>query len=134
MKNGAILANAGHFNVELDLSALRSLAASARGVRPGLDEYTLEDGRRIHLLADGRVVNLTVAEGQPAAVLDVGFASHALAAEHVVARGHELDRHVYGLPAEIDREVARLELLTHGIAIDTLTEAQGRYLSSWDQS
>jgi adenosylhomocysteinase len=104
-----------------------------RSVRPGVDEYTLEGGRRIYLLADGRVVNLTVAEGQPAAVLDMSLASHALAAEHVVVRAHELERHVYGVPDEIDREVARLKLLTYGIAIDTLTEEQSRYLSSWDQ-
>ena len=134
MKAGAILANAGHFNVELELSALRSLAVSVRTVRPNVGEYTLEGGRRIYLLAEGRLVNLVAAEGHPAAVLDISLASHALAAEHVVARAHELGRHVYEVPGAIDREVARLKLETLGIAIDTLTEEQRRYLSSWDQA
>ena len=127
-----MLANAGHFNVELDLSALRELAVSARSVRPNVDEYTLEGGRRVYLLAEGRVVNLAAAEGNPAAVMDVSSASQALAAEYIVANAHELERHVYDIPNEIDREVARLKLETLGIAIDTLTEEQERYLSSWD--
>lgn len=132
MKDGAILANAGHFNVELALSALRALAVSVRTVRPNVDEYVLEGGRRIYLLAEGRIVNLAAAEGHPAAVMDMSFANHALAAEHVVANAHELDRHVYDVPGAIDREVARLKLETLGIAIDTLTQEQRRYLSSWD--
>jgi adenosylhomocysteinase len=132
MKDGAVLANAGHFNVELELSALRELAVSVRTVRPHVDEYTLDGGRRIYLLAEGRVVNLAAADGNPASVMDVSFASHALAAEHIVANAHELERHVYDLPGELDREVARLKLGTLGLAIDTLTEEQERYLSSWD--
>jgi adenosylhomocysteinase len=132
MQDGTILANAGHFNVELDLSALRSLAASVRSVRPGVDEYTLEGGRRIYLLADGRVVNLTVAEGQPAAVLDMSLASHALAAEHVVVRAHELERHVYGVPDEIDREVARLKLESMGVTIEPMTPEQKAYSESYE--
>jgi adenosylhomocysteinase len=134
MKDGAILANAGHFNVELDLSALRGLAVAVRGIRANVDEYTLESGRRVYVLAEGRVVNLAAAEGNPAAVMDVSFASQAFAAEHIVANAHDLERRVYDLPAEIDREVARLKLEALGIAIDTLTEEQERYLSSWDQS
>lgn len=132
MKDGAVLANAGHFNVELDLSALRELAVSVRSIRPNVDEYTLEGGRRVYLLAEGRVVNLAAAEGNPAAVLDVSFAGQALAAEYLVANAHGLERHVYDVPDEIDREVARLKLESLGIAIDLLTEEQERYLSSWD--
>lgn len=132
MKDGVILANAGHFNVELDLSALRGLAVSVRSVRPNVDEYTLDGNRRVYLLAEGRVVNLAAGEGNPAAVLDVSFASQALAAEHLVSNAHELERRVYDLPGELDREVARLKLASLGIAVDTLTEEQERYLSSWD--
>lgn len=132
LKDGVILANAGYFNVELDLSALRELAVSVDTVRPNVAEYRLEGGRRLYLLAEGRVVNLAAGEGNPAAVLDVSFANQALAAEHLVANAHELERRVYGVPDEIDREVARLKLETLGIAVDTLTEEQERYLSSWD--
>jgi len=132
LKDGVILANAGHFNVELDLSALRELAVSVDTVRPNVAEYRLEGGRRLYLLAEGRVVNLAAGEGNPAAVLDVSFANQALAAEHLVANAHELERRVYDIPDEIDREVARLKLETLGIAVDTLTEEQERYLSSWD--
>jgi adenosylhomocysteinase len=134
LKDGAVLANAGHFNVELDLSALRELAVSVRTVRPNLEEYTLDGGRRISLLAEGRVVNLAAAEGRPAAVVDLSLAVQALAAEQIVASAHSLERHVYPVPKEIDREIARLKLETMGIGIDTLTEEQERYLSSWDQA
>lgn len=132
MKDGAILANAGHFNVELDLSALRDLAVSVRTVREDVDEYTLAEGRRVVLLAEGRVVNFAGADAAPAAVLDVSLAAQALAAERLVANAHELERRVYELPNELDREVARLKLESLGIAIDTLTQEQERYLSSWD--
>lgn len=132
IKDGAVLANAGHFNVELDLSALRALALSVRSVRRNVDEYTLEGGRRIYLLAEGRVVNVVAADGQPAAAMDLSFANHALAAEFIVANAHRLERRVYDVPGAIDREVARLKLETLGVTIDTLTEEQERYLSSWD--
>ena len=133
LKDGAILANAGHFNVELDLAALRAMAVSVRETRPNVQEYTLADGRRICVLAEGRLVNLAAAEGHPAAVMDMSFANQALSAEYVVANAAELDRHVYDVPEGIDREIARLKLETLGVRIDRLTEEQQRYLSSWDE-
>jgi adenosylhomocysteinase len=133
LKDGAILANAGHFNVEIELPALRSLAASTRTVRPGVEEYALEDGRRVYLLGEGRLVNLAAAEGHPAAVMDMSFANQALSAEHIVRHAGELERHVYDVPAEIDAEIARLKLATMGVEIDVLTDEQRRYLSSWDE-
>lgn len=133
LKDGAILANAGHFNVEIELPALRAAAVSEREVRPNVEEFLLADGRRIYLIAEGRLVNLAAAEGHPAAVMDMSFANQALSAEYVVANAGELDRHVYDVPGEIDREIARLKLETMGVGIDTLTEEQERYLSSWDE-
>ena len=129
MKDGAILANAGHFDVEIDKSALEELTDSTREVRPLVAEHLLADGRRLHLLAEGRVVNLASAEGHPAAVMDVGFATQALAVERIVRGG--LEPGVHGVPDEIDREVARLELDALGVRIDSLTEAQAEYLHSW---
>ena len=133
LRDGAILANAGHFNVELELPALKAMAVSAREARPNVVEFALESGRRVYVLAEGRLVNLAAAEGHPAAVMDMSFANQALSAEHVVANAAELERHVYDVPSEIDREIARLKLETLGIRIDTLTEEQKRYLSSWDE-
>jgi adenosylhomocysteinase len=133
MKDGALLANTGHFNVEIDIQALRHLAASRREARPLVDEFTLADGRRLYLLADGRLVNLSAAEGHPAAVMDMSFANQALSAEYAVEHAGELERRVYVVPAHIDREIARLKLETMGVEIDTLTEEQERYLSSWDE-
>jgi adenosylhomocysteinase len=133
MRDGALLANAGHFNVEIEIPALRAAAVSSREVRPNVVEFTLPDGRRLYLLAEGRLVNLAAAEGHPAAVMDMSFANQALAAEHVVHEHATLERHVYGVPDGIDREIARLKLETMGIAIDRLTEEQERYLSSWDE-
>jgi len=133
LKDGAVLANAGHFNVEIELPALRAAAVSEREVRPNVTEFVFADGRRVYLLAEGRLVNLAAAEGHPAAVMDMSFANQALAAEYVVANAGELERHVYDVPDEIDREIARLKLETMGVAIDTLTEEQERYLSSWDE-
>ena len=129
MKDGAILANAGHFDVEIDREALGELTESTREVRPLVAEHRLADGRRLHLLAEGRVVNLASAEGHPAAVMDVGFATQALAVERIV-RG-DLEPGVHGVPDEIDREVARLELDALGVRIDALTESQAEYLHSW---
>jgi adenosylhomocysteinase len=133
MKDGAILANTGHFNVEIDISALRSAAVEARSARNFVEEFTLADGRRIYLLADGRLVNLSAAEGHPAAVMDMSFANQALSAEFAIAHAGELERRVYEVPDEIDREIARLKLETMGLAIDALTEEQERYLASWDE-
>jgi adenosylhomocysteinase len=133
MKDGAILANTGHFNVEIEIPALRDLAVETREARHLVDEYTLSDGRRLYLIADGRLVNLAAAEGHPAIVMDMSFANQALAAEWVVANGASLERKVYDVPKEIDEEIARLKLATMGIEIDTLTDEQARYLESWDE-
>jgi adenosylhomocysteinase len=133
MKDGAILANTGHFNVEIDIPGLRELASSSRPARPNVEEFALADGRRLYLVADGRLVNLSAAEGHPAAVMDMSFANQALAAEYLAGHGESLERHVYDVPQEIDREIARLKLETMGIEIDRLTEEQARYLASWDE-
>lgn len=131
MKDGAVIANAGHFDVELDLAALRELAPNARRIRPALDEHALPNGRRIYLVAEGRLANLAAAEGHPAAVMDLSFADQALSAEHVLANGRELPIAVHPVPQAIDREVARLKLRALGVEIDALTAAQREYLASW---
>jgi adenosylhomocysteinase len=133
MKDGAILANTGHFNVEIEIPALRSLAAESRTAREFVEEFELEDGRRLYLIADGRLVNLAAAEGHPAAVMDMSFANQALSCEYVVDNAADLERRVYPVPAEIDEMIARLKLETMGISIDTLTEEQAKYLASWDE-
>ncbi|HVM70047.1 MAG TPA: adenosylhomocysteinase [Gaiellaceae bacterium] len=133
MKDGAILCNTGHFNVEIEIGALRSLASSARDAREFVEEFTLADGRRLYLIADGRLVNLAAAEGHPAIVMDMSFANQALSAEYVVQHAAELERKVYVVPKEIDEEIARLKLATMGISIDELTEEQAKYLASWDE-
>jgi adenosylhomocysteinase len=134
MKDGAMLANSGHFDVEIDKGALRDLATGGvRRLREYVDEHTLADGRRIHLLGEGRLVNLAAAEGHPAAVMDMSFANQALAAEWVVAHHAELEPKVYPVPKEIDEDVARLKLRAMGVEIDTLTEAQDAYLHSWQE-
>jgi len=133
MKDGAILANSGHFNSEINLKALDALASGVRQVRPSVQEYKLRDGRRLHLLGEGRLINLAAAEGHPAAVMDMSFANQALCAEYVAANATKLERRVYDVPDDIDKEVARLKLKAMGIAIDTLSEEQERYLSSWEE-
>jgi adenosylhomocysteinase len=133
MKDGAILANTGHFNVEIDIPALRSLAVETREAREFVEEFTLPSGTRIYLLADGRLVNLSAAEGHPAQVMDMSFANQALSVEWAVANAAALERKVYRVPEEIDREIARLKLETMNVDIDRLTEEQERYLASWDQ-
>jgi adenosylhomocysteinase len=133
MKDGAILANTGHFNVEIEIPALAAMAAEIRTARPMVEQYTMPDGRRLFLLADGRLVNLAAAEGHPAAVMDMSFANQALAAEHVVKQRGTLEPRVYTVPREIDDEIARLKLASLGVAIDTLTPEQIRYLDSWDE-
>jgi len=131
MKDGAILANSGHFNVEIDLEELARMAKSKRGVRPFVEEFTLPDGKRIYVLGEGRLINLASAEGHPAAVMDMSFANQALSAEHMVKHGRTLERKVYVVPREIDREIARLKLASMGVEIDHLTTEQDSYLSSW---
>jgi adenosylhomocysteinase len=133
MKDGAILSNTGHFNVEIDIPALRELAVSVREARPNVEEFTLADGRRLYLIGEGRLVNLAAAEGHPASVMDMSFANQALSAEYVVAHAANLEPRVYVVPEEIDREIARLKLASEGVEIDTLTEEQARYLASWDE-
>jgi adenosylhomocysteinase len=133
MKDGAILANTGHFDVEIEKPSLVSLATATREVREHVVEYSMSDGRRLYLLADGRLVNLAAAEGHPAVVMDMSFADQALSAEWVVKNHATLEKRVYDVPDDIDREVARLKLATLGIEIDTLTEEQERYLSSWQE-
>src|SRR5438067_10516623 len=133
MKDGAILSNTGHFNVEIEIPALRALASETRMAREYVEEFMLEDGRRIYLIADGRLVNLAAAEGHPAQVMDMSFANQALSAEYAIEHAGELERRVYPVPAEIDKEIARLKLATMGIEIDVLTEEQAKYLASWDE-
>jgi adenosylhomocysteinase len=133
MKDGAILANTGHFNVEIDIPAIRSLAAETREARQFVEEFTMADGRRIYLLAEGRLVNISAAEGHPAIVMDMSFANQSLAAEYAVQHAGTLERKVYPVPQEIDEEIARLKLETMGIDIDQLTEEQAKYLASWDE-
>jgi len=133
MKDGAILANSGHFNSEINLKALDDMATGVRQVRPSVQEYRFRDGRRLHVLAEGRLINLAGAEGHPAAVMDMSFANQALCAEYMAANHAQLERRVYDVPDEIDSQVARLKLEAMGIGIDTLTEEQQRYLSSWEE-
>jgi adenosylhomocysteinase len=133
MKSGAIVANSGHFNVEIDIPALLEMSVGHREARPYVEEYELNDGRRIYLLGEGRLINLAAAEGHPAAVMDMSFANQALAAEHIAKNASDLERKVHVLPPEIDQEIAKLKLETMGIAIDELTAEQAKYLSSWDQ-
>jgi adenosylhomocysteinase len=131
MKDGAVLANAGHFDVELDLDELRALAVDVRDVRPLIEQYVLEDGRRLNLLARGRVVNLAAGEGHPAAVMDVSFALQALCVEDLVRRRDELSAGVQPVPPSIDQEVANLKLAALGVTIDEPTSEQQHYRESW---
>ncbi|BAL99814.1 MULTISPECIES: adenosylhomocysteinase [Caldilinea] len=131
MQDGAILANSGHFDVEINLKALRKMSVKITRVRDFLDEYTLEDGRRLYVAGEGRLVNLAAAEGHPSAVMDMSFANQALAAEYILKHGRELERKVYDVPEEIDREIARLKLKAMGVEIDTLTPEQEAYLNEW---
>ncbi|MHB8925343.1 MAG: adenosylhomocysteinase [Coriobacteriia bacterium] len=133
MKDGAIICNSGHFNVEINIPALREMAVSEREVRPLVEEFTLADGRQIFLLADGRLVNLSCAEGHPASVMDMSFANQALCAEFMVQNCAEMEPGVYEVPEEIDAEIAKLKLASMGVDIDVLTEEQEKYLSSWQE-
>lgn len=131
MKDGAIISNSGHFNVEIDIEALEKLAVSRRTVRDYVDEYTMADGRRLYLLGEGRLINLAAAEGHPAAVMDMSFANQALCAEYMAKHASELKRSVYPVPRPIDEEIARLKLASMAVNIDTLTQEQITYLASW---
>ena len=132
MKDGAIVANSGHFDVEINLDALAEMATNRRNIREFVEEFTLEDGRRINVLGEGRLVNLAAAEGHPASVMDMSFANQALSAEYMVQEAKTLQQKVYGVPREIDLRIAALKLAAMGIGIDTLTPEQEKYLNSWE--
>jgi adenosylhomocysteinase len=133
MKDGVIIANSGHFNVELDLDGLREATLSRRKIRDFVEEFQLRQGRRVYLLGEGRLVNLASAEGHPSSVMDMSFANQALATEYLVKHCRTLEKKVYPVPLEIDQEIARMKLLSMGIQIDRLTKEQSHYLSSWEQ-
>ena len=132
MKNGAIVSNSGHFDVELDLPGLREASVSRRPIREFVEEFTLKDGRRIYVLGEGRLINLAAAEGHPSSVMDMSFANQALSAEYMAAEHGSLEKKVYAVPARIDQDIARLKLKSMGVEIDTLTPEQEHYLSSWE--
>lgn len=132
MKDGAIVANSGHFNVEIDIETLKKLSKSRRQIRDFVEEFTLKNGRRIYLLGEGRLINLAAAEGHPSQVMDMSFANQALCAEYMVKNYKKLDKKVYSVPEKIDREIARLKLKAMGITIDNLTPEQRKYLKSWE--
>jgi adenosylhomocysteinase len=133
MKDGAIVANSGHFNVEIDIPALERLSGGKRTVRTFVEEYRLRNGRRIYLLGEGRLINLAAAEGHPAMVMDMSFANQAMSVEFLARKAKSLRRDVYRVPENIDRDVARLKLRSMGIAIDELTGEQDRYLRTWSE-
>jgi adenosylhomocysteinase len=133
MKSGAIVANSGHFDVEINKGDLDAITDETFEARPLVEGHRTKDGREIFLLAEGRLVNLAAAEGHPAAVMDMSFANQALASEYMIQNATELEKKVYPMPEEIDKEIARLKLATKGVEIDSLTETQEKYLASWDQ-
>jgi adenosylhomocysteinase len=133
MKDGAILANSGHFDSEINLRALDSMSEGKRKIRDSVEEYWIQDGRKLYVLGEGRLVNLAAAEGHPAAVMDMSFANQALGAEWIVLNHAKLEKQVYELPGDIDEEIARLKLHAMGVGIDYLTEEQARYLTSWQE-
>jgi adenosylhomocysteinase len=132
MKDGAVVCNSGHFNVEVDLEALGGLARGRRMVREFVEEYTMQDGRRINVLGEGRLINLVSAEGHPASVMDMSFANQALSVEYAVKHRGTLEKRVYGVPKEIDVQIAALKLASMGVRIDELTPEQRRYLDAWN--
>ncbi len=132
MKDGAIVCNSGHFNVEIDIPALEKLSKKKRTVRDFVDEYTLQDNRRIHILGEGRLINLSSAEGHPAMVMDMSFANQSLGAEYMLKNAKKLEKKVYSIPEDIDKEIARLKLISMGIKVDQLTKEQHKYLASWE--
>jgi adenosylhomocysteinase len=132
MKDGAIVANSGHFNVEIDIPALEKLSTKKKRIRDFVDEYVLKNGRKIYLLGEGRLINLAAAEGHPASVMDMSFANQALGVEYIVKHHEKLDNNVYKVPDDIDKKIADLKLKSMGIKIDSLTEEQAKYLTSWE--
>jgi len=133
MKDGAIVANSGHFNVEIDIPALERMSSRRRTLRPFVEEFTLKGGKKVCLLGEGRLINLAAAEGHPAMVMDMSFANQSLSLEYLKKKAKTLGRDVYVVPQNIDHEVARLKLKTMGITIDTLTPEQVKYLGSWSE-
>jgi adenosylhomocysteinase len=133
MKDGAVVSNSGHFNVEIDIPALEKLASARKHVRPFVEEFTMKDGRKIYLLGEGRLINLAAAEGHPAAVMDMSFANQALASEYMVKNASQLKAQVYSVPEAIDRQIAKLKLESMGIQVDKLTPDQEQYLASWSE-
>jgi adenosylhomocysteinase len=131
MKNGAIICNSGHFNVEINIPELEALSVSHKAVREFVEEYTLADGRKLYLLGEGRLINLTAAEGHPASVMDMSFANQALSAEYIIKNYQQMENRVYVVPEELDASIAKLKLQALGVRIDELTEEQHNYLSSW---
>jgi adenosylhomocysteinase len=133
MKDGAVISNSGHFNVEIDIPALEKLSSSKKPVRPFVDEYVMKDGRKLYLLGEGRLINLAAAEGHPASVMDMSFANQALASEYLVKNASSLKHQVYSVPENIDRYIAKLKLDSMGIQVDKLTPDQEQYLASWSE-
>jgi adenosylhomocysteinase len=133
MKDGAIISNSGHFNVEIDIPSLEKLSSSKRTTRSFVDEYTMKDGRRINLLGEGRLINLAAAEGHPASVMDMSFADQALSCDYMVKNYASLEKKVYTVPVDLDKRVAKLKLESLGIKIDRLTSEQEEYLASWNE-
>lgn len=133
MKDGAVVSNSGHFNVEINIPALEEMAKEKRLVRPFVEQYEMKDGREIHILGEGRLINLASAEGHPASVMDMSFANQALGAEYVIKNADTLQNMVYSIPTDIDNEIARIKLDAMGVKIDTLTEEQVKYLNSWEE-
>jgi adenosylhomocysteinase len=132
MKDGAIVSNSGHFNVELDIAGLAKLSIRKKQIRDFVEEYILRDGRKIYLLGEGRLINLAAAEGHPASVMDMSFANQALSAEYIAKNYKKLDKNVFTVPEDIDKNIARLKLESMGIKIDVLTAEQKKYLASWE--
>lgn len=132
MKDGAIICNTGHFNVEIDIESLKAMSKAQRTIRDFVEEYTMKNGKRIYLLGEGRLINLAAAEGHPSAVMDMSFANQALCAEYMVKNAKKLENTVYSVPEKIDAEISRLKLKAMGLNIDTLTPEQKKYLKSWE--
>ena len=133
MKDGAIIANSGHFNVEINIPAMEEMAVEKKQVRPFVDQYVMADGRKVNLLGEGRLINLASAEGHPASVMDMSFANQALSAEFMVKNAESLQKKVYSVPEDIDREIARIKLEAMGVTVDVLTDEQENYLNSWEE-
>jgi adenosylhomocysteinase len=132
MKDGTILCNAGHFNVEIDIESLKKMSKKKRVMRDSVEEYTMKNNKKIYLLAEGRLINLSAAEGHPSGVMDMSFANQALCTEYITKNSKRLEKMVYSVPEEIDRKIAKLKLKAMGIRIDTLTGEQEKYLHSWE--